>query len=490
MKNRKGALFLWVFLFFQGCIDYRGAQNPDQYTPPNSQSTWNLIPRKRVNEQAKIEEYDYVTKADPFSLAEAIDVALLNNPSTKETWATCRSTAAKYGQSLKNDFILADGGLSYERTRFAEFASTPSSRQIILESIYDMDLSFSYLVFDFGQTRFSSLAALQSLFNANWTHNSEIQRVIREIMLDYYNYLLKEQLLKAARADVDNAKLALDAVLEKRRTGLADVSEQMQATTNLLQQQLNVVTQKQALHTAYTKLITDMGVPSKFQIDFEEYPDKRFEVNLASLNEFVQEALNKRPDIIASEANLFSKEAALKAAKRKLFPTLSSSFDFGRSYYHTDGTTINDDYNFSLIFSLNYPLFQGFFLRNGVKQAKAEYAKAMAQLQQKRLSVVEEVSNTRENVILADEAVRFAKSFLEASEEEFKVSLEKYRVGTNTIVELMNALTSVADARAKFAESERDWYSSLADLRFAIGFLSPKDLSSQKVEKYEKCSVP
>lgn len=469
---RSVVLFLFVLLSLNSCIDFRGAQNPDRYTPNTPHTVWNTAPKARINEKSAIFDYSYLFKEESFSLGEAIDIALLNNPSTKETWAASRVAAAQYGQSLQKDFVLANLGADWERTRFSEFASSAANRQIILESIYGMDLSLSYLVLDFGQTRYSSLAALQSLYNANWTHNREIQTVIQQIMVDYYDYLLQKQLLVAAKADVDNAKLALDAVLEKRRTGLADISDQMQATTSLLQQQLNVVTQKQALHYAYTKLMTDMGVPSKYQIDFEGYPEKKFEVLLANLDQLIDEALHKRPDLIAAEANVFSKEAAFTAAKRQRFPTLSSNFDIGRNYYHSQGTTITDDYNFTLAFSLNYPLFQGFFIKNTIRMAKANLEEAQAFLEQVRLSVVEEVSNAREDVVLADEAVKYAKAFLETSEEEFKISLEKYRVGTNTIVELMSALTSVADARAKYAKSERDWYSSLANLRFAIGFLS------------------
>ncbi len=483
MKKRRSISIFLVFLSLSGCIDYKGAAHPDRYTSNAANVTWNRYPNDLSRISSSQPDYSYLIKEESYSLGEAIDIALLQNPSTQETWANSRQAAAQYGQSLQNDFVLANVGGNWQRTRFAEFASDTTSREIILESIYGTALSLSYLVLDFGQTRYSSKAALQSLYRANWTHNQEIQNVIQEVMVDYYNYSLQKELVKAANADVDNAKLALDAVLEKKATGLADISDQMQATTNLMQQKLNVVNQKQALHTAYTKLITDMGIPSKYAITFNEYPDQTPVIELATIDQFVSDAMRYRPDIIAAEAEVLAKQSAVTAAKRQLFPVVSSNFDVGRNYYHTDRTTITDDYNFSLTFSLNYPLFQGFFLKNTIKRAKADLLSAEANLQEKRLMVVEEVANARENVGLAVEALNYAGDFLKASEEEFKVSLEKYRVGTNTIVELMSALTSVADARAKYATAKRDIFASLANLRFALGFLSQEHLSISSVGK-------
>src|SRR3990167_3182616 len=41
---------------------------------------------------------------EPLTLAELIDIALINNPETKKTWAEAKAAAAEYGVSLSNYF--------------------------------------------------------------------------------------------------------------------------------------------------------------------------------------------------------------------------------------------------------------------------------------------------------------------------------------------------------------------------------------------------
>ncbi|MCB1084105.1 MAG: TolC family protein, partial [Simkania sp.] len=58
-------------------------------------------------------------------------------------------------------------------------------------------------------------------------------------------------------------------------------------------------------------------------------------------------------------------------------------------------------------------------------------------------------------------------------QEDYKVNLAKYKVGTGTIVDLINAQTAVADARAKLATAQNSWYTSVANLAYATGILVP-----------------
>ena len=146
-------------------------------------------------------------------------------------------SAAEYGQSLQDYFLLAEGAGNYTRTRFAQF--TGATRSIVYETQYGGELELTYTILDFGQTRMTSEAALQSLFNADWSHNSQVQQTIQIVMTDYYNYLYQKQLLFSTEQDVINAKVSLDATEEKFRQGLSDVSDIVQARTQYSQVDIN-----------------------------------------------------------------------------------------------------------------------------------------------------------------------------------------------------------------------------------------------------------
>lgn len=455
-----------------GC-DIKGANDPYAYAPRTSHSVWQPPPkaeRRLPSKSLEREEEDYhlFSKESPLTLAEIIDIALTKSPETKESWATARVAAAEYGQSLQNYFILAEIDGNYTRTRYAEFRGR--QREIVYETQYGGDLELTYRILDFGQTRMTSEAALQSLFNADWSHNSQIQVTIQTMMTDYYNYLYQKQLLFSTEQDVINAKVSLDATEEKFKQGLADVSDIVQAKTSYLQQKLSVVNQKQNLHNSYTQLVNDMGLPADGVFYFEDYPEKITPFDLDTLDKLIVKANEYRPDLLAAEATVKSNTASFKAARLQKFPVVTGEFDIGRKYYQHG---LNDTYDFTAQVNLTFPVFQGFYIENTIKQARASLEEAEAQLDQVKLAIIQEVSNYRSDVSYAQESIEYAKAYLESAEEDYKVNLKKYKVGTGTIIDLINAQTAVADARSQLAQAQNNWYTSIANLAYATGILFP-----------------
>ncbi|MCB1117120.1 MAG: TolC family protein [Chlamydiia bacterium] len=487
MKKKHLTLICSIALIALGCGDFRGAADPFSYTPPRPYENWR--PRKKESRLpftlAK-EDFNYVEKAEPLSLAEVIDVALINNPSTKFSWANARVSAARYGQTLENYFILADGSGTASRFRSALF--TGPMRSIVLDTLIAGDLNFSYLVFDFGKTRNTSKAALESLYNADWSHNREIQTVMQTVMGDYYNYLYEDEKLTANRADVVDAQVTLESVLEKLRNGTADMGEKVQATTQLLQAELNVVAQKQNVHNSYTQLAADMGVPSDMDIKLEPYPETIHPFKPEDLDQLIDTAVCYRPDLKAAESDVKAGQYLVKAAKSLYLPQLNATFDVGRSYYSGAGS--NDSYHYQAQAALTFPIFQGFFIRNTVKAAQGELEKAQATLRSIQLSVVQQVANQRTDVELAQEAYKYATAFLDSAKEDYRINLAKYRAGTGTITELINAQTAVADARAKYVLSKRDWFTSVANLAYALGTLAPPDFNKESCDEKDRICPP
>ena len=487
--------FLFSFLLIsQGC-NVKGANDPYAYAPSYPNSIWHPPEKakKRLPDIESLsrmgEDYHEFSKEKPITLAEIIDISLSRNPNTRKSWASARVSAAEYGQSLKNYFLLAEGSGDYTRTRYAEF--TGSKRSVIYETQYGADLDLTYTILDFGQTRATSEAALQSLYNADWSHNSQLQQTIQLVMNNYYDFLYQKELLFSREQDVINAKVSLDATEEKFRQGLADVSDIVQARTQYLSNTLSVINQKQRLHTSYTQLVSNMGLPSDEIIYFQDYPDEIIPLNLETLDKLILKANENRPDLLAVEAKVKSSLASYNAARLEKFPVVTGEFDIGRRYYKRG---LNDTYDFKAQVNLTFPIFQGFFIENTIKKTKAIVEASKASLERVRLSIIQEVSNYRSDVGYAIESIDYAKAYLESAQEDFKVNLKKYRVGTGTIVDLINAQTAVADARSQLAQAQNSWYTSVANLAYATGILfpsinTPAANQQSEIKMYRKSSI-
>lgn len=451
-------------LFLSGCYINHSILDPYGAAPLSKDTFWTAPDRAK-----KTTPYTPTTPDGemPLTLAEIIDIALKNNTATWQTWAEARTSAASYAQTQSPALPQFNGQFEVSRLRF----STTFNNQIetFLQSQWGPGLNVSYLVFDFGQQKATSEAARQALYFADWTHNRMIQTVIDTVTNDYYNYLYQKQLLLAYKADVENALVVLDEANLGFQTGVRDVSDVLQARTQLLHNQTLYVNQEQLVNTSYATLLTDMGIAACITLKFVDLPeDLPYQMAEENVNEILDYAMQKRADLLAAEANYRSADETVVASVRKLFPTLNYTFDFGRTYFSGG---INDDYYFTSLFNLSFPIFNGFNLQNAIRKARAQREQAEAQLRQTQLQVIEDVTTAHFDVKVAFETLGFAQKFLKAAEEQFNVAIAQYQQGTNDILNVSNAQTALAEARAQKARAIQQWFTSIANLAYASGSL-------------------
>lgn len=478
-----------LVLICGGCYPNRAVIDPWSYAPLSPSKTWtapdNIKPMVLSDEPPEVLEQD-----DPYSLGELIDIALRNNQQTKITWAQARSAAATYGQSQSQFFPALSGSFTLQRARQPSFISTGSltstnptgttalnslTVQDIYYTFWNPMLSVSYLIYDFGTLRATSEAARQALYNADWTHNDAILSLLQTIMNDFYNYLYQKQLLIADVADIETASLTLESAQTGFDSGVRDISDVLQAKTQLLQNQTTWAGQQQNVENAYTQMLNNMGLPATMKLKTQDLPTTLPKNDvIPPVETLIGVALQNRPDLLAAEANLRSKKQSLLAAKRQFLPQFNYSFDIGKDYYNQG---LHDQYNFLSTFTVSMPLFQGFYYRNAIKIAQANKKAAEEQMKQTELNMIQQITSYHYNVRVAFDTLEFATAYLEAAAEQYTVALNKYKEGTNTILDVVSAQSSLANARASQASAIQQWFTSLANLAYATGILSPTYLT-------------
>lgn len=402
------------------------------------------------------------------SLAELIDIALQNNPSTKQTWAMARSAAAQYGQSLSDFYPDIEFDGSYLRQKGTFVTVGPPSPFYTTQAGPDVQLT--YTLFDFGQRTAQAMAAREALYYADLTHNQTIQNVIQIVMDDYYEYLYQKAVLRADEANLENAQMSLDAANEKFALGLAALGDVAQARTQYLQSKINLTTQKQNVEDAFAQMASDLGLPANIPFRVQPLPEQiTADPLLESVDCLVAKAQMQRQDFLAAQADLRSKEASLLQAKRAPLPVFGSFFDIGH-YWFQKGVQEKDTH-WTAQFSLTFPLFDGFYYKNGVRNAEANVEQAKAELLQTELSVIQNVTTAHMGVKTAAQNLADTSEYLKAAELEFNIALASYKAGTATILDVLSAQSSLADARSKKAGAQKEWFISLASIAHATGSL-------------------
>ena len=455
-----------------GCSTFRGAMEPYSLSPKSSAKTWEPPKHAITKTSFSLEDFAKLEEHNEYSLAELINIALLNNPQTKVSWDDARVASAQYGESLSGYFPFLDLNGSWERSKGPDVSDLTAGVNTAWDTVYNTNAAFSYTILDFGQIRATSTAALMSLYSADWMHNRQIQTTISVIMNDFYNYLYEKDLLTAKYADLDNAKATLDAAKERLKTGMDDLGDLLQAQTTYLSAKLNVTNQKQNLHNSYTLLSKDMGLPPQIKLKTQNFPDQTPEYEVQPFEHYLDIAKRKRPDYLASIATVASKKQLLYKAERDNYPVVSGTMDIGKTWSNNG---VEDDYDFQAIVSVTVPFFHGFEIQNSINRAKSVLKKAEDKQLQLEVDIMREISDYTHDINYARDLMNDSKEFLESAIQEFKINLKKYRVGTANILDVISAQAAVADAQAQNIQAKSEWYISLANLAYSTGSLTTSE---------------
>jgi outer membrane protein len=423
---------------------------------------------KKINE-IEINDTLRIPKAgDTLSLGDLFDISLFNSPNTHETWETARSAAAQYVSSLSTYFpsLTFDAevltyklGAIYNNAYFANTATA-----------YGPEVQLSYLIWDSGERSANAEVYYQALQEANWSHSEEIQSVMKKVATDYYNYLSTKATLEAYKADLYNAEESYQAAKDKNVFGIFDETDVLQAKTNYLQKKVQVTGQIAATKNAFVYLLDTLGIPCDVDFNLGLFPkDPPLDPFKMNANELVQIALKTRPELKAAKAELLSKEAAVSLAKTQLLPQINLTAEGGNQWYNGG---YQDKGNYMVELSLTFPIFTGFYYRNQILAAEANLKKSVATVRAVELSTIREVRTSYNNFEMSKEQLVDTLSYLQAAEIEFTAMMDRYKLGIVDILDLLSSQAYLADARAQYVNSQKEFYTSIIDVAFATGMLT------------------
>lgn len=419
----------------------------------SSASSEPLVPWSTVQEKAKA-----------LTLADLVDVALQNSPDTRIAWLNTRAAAAGYGAALSTWWPSLD--LNGSTTRSGE---TKSAGAKSASTLYGATANLSYLLFDFGGRAAAVSEAHQALYAANWSNNAVIQNVVLGVQVAYYNYAGAVAMLGANRISLSDAEANLKAAQEKHNVGLATQADVLQAQTAHAEGLLSLQNSEGMVRIARGGLILAMGYPATRHADFAtEIAEVPSDTLLQGVDQLVSQALNSRPDLLASRARALMAAASARQARSALLPTLTAQGSAGRIWLHR-ANGYADDY--TGIVSLQMPLFHGFAKQSSYVAAKAEADAAKEQARNQELDVIYQVYSAHSDLKTAVTRVKTTNTLVNSAEQSEQVAHGRYKEGIGSILDLLSAQRSLALARAEQIQARVGWHMALAQLAHDMGIL-------------------
>lgn len=398
------------------------------------------------------------------TLAQAIDVALSNNPDTRAAWFSTRAAEAALGsrRSAYLPEIDLGGTLARGRTQ----SSAPA------ETTFGPSLTLTYLLFDFGGRAAQVEEARQSLIATAFSQNQTIQNVVLRTQQAYYGYLDAKALVAAQTATVKERQTALDAADARHSSGVATIADVLQARTAFSQAQLSLETFEGALRSAEGTLSNAMGLPPTTRFAAGDLPtDLPIDTVSSSVDKLIDQAMATRPDLAASRAAVLNTRARVQEVRAQGLPTVGLSSSVGRSFLFSPGSSSLTTYSAGV--GVRIPVFTGFRNSYDIRQAEAiaaatqEDARGLADL------VGLEVWNSYYALQTATQRVRTSRDLLASAQQSVDVESGRYKAGVGSIIDLLTAEAALENARAQEVQSRADWLVAVAQLAHDTGSLVP-----------------
>jgi outer membrane protein len=403
----------------------------------------------------------------PLTLMQLTDLALGNNPSTKIAWAEIRSSQA--GVELARAGYWPQISVAYGIERATTTTSTGATGPY--ETDYGPSLSLSYLLWDFGARSGTVDAAKFSLTAAELDANQTVQDLILTVEQDYYQVLGLQALQDADTQNVHDATASLDAANQRKNSGLATIGDVYQAEAALAGAQLNLQTAEGQLAVARGQLAVAVGYAADVNLPLETL-EKEITAAMPpeSVHDLLEKAAQARPELLAAKAEEQSAVAGLEASQGQGLPSLALAGSAGRTTTEIQGqkNTANA-YNAGL--TLNFPLFSGFANQASNRKAQAAVDVAEATTLQLIQQVQLEVWQAYQNMNTAVSTLDTARVQLKNAQQAEDVANARYKNGLDSILDVLSAQATLANARVQEVQARLNWFAALAAMGHAVGGL-------------------
>ena len=406
--------------------------------------------------------------AEALTLSAAIDLALCRNPATRSAWAAAHLQAAALGsaESAWLPDISATGGAT--RT-FGTHQDDSGSVVAADQTTKDAAVNLSWTLYDFGGREGRIRNARYLLDAAAATADSISQQTILTVVQDYYGVVAADASLVAAQTTETTAARSLEIARALRDGGVATLADVLQAETAYDEAMLTRIQAAQSVKASRGSLAVVIGSTAEqpLKLAAEPIPARVPELT-ARMEDLMAEAVRQRPDLAAARAERDAAAAEVTVARAAGRPAISIAA--GRTRINQTGIPTQ---NYGQVgINVTVPIFMGFSVGYGVRQAQASLESQEANAEQIRLNVSLDVWNAYYALDSANQQLATTGTLIATATNNEDVAVGRYQSGVGTILDLLTAQNAASSARQLRISAELNWKVARAQLALALGRLS------------------
>jgi outer membrane protein len=414
------------------------------------------------------------------SLADAIELALCNNPRTQKSWASAVAAVddLRINQAAYLPSLTANG--SAGPSRIVTDTSAKGFDSDVKSDSRSAGVNLGLTLLDFGKRRADVERARHLLSAANASQSATLVNVFLQTAQAYYDLVGADAVLRASQRAEDISNRSVEVAEGRHRGGTAALTDQLQAETAHLQDKARRINAQSAAASARGSLAIAMGFDADaaftLKADLGDLPAMG---TLEPPAKLMAEAKANNPEIAEARARYLAASDQIRLAIARRFPTVTLQAAYDAADYTlsrsntfgiTDVPTDNTHSNASVQLRITLPLFDG-TAGHAIHQARAEAEASRADLVAAEQQITLDVWKAYQQVTVQGENIPVTQEILRAATDSLHASETRYRLGSGNIIEVLNAQTSLASAERQRIDVLSSWRTARLRLLAALGQL-------------------
>ncbi|MFZ5756475.1 MAG: TolC family protein [Pseudomonadota bacterium] len=398
-------------------------------------------------------------------LAALVRLALCRNPDTRVSWRQMLAQAERVG-AAKADRLPSV-------TLSAGYSSPFGDRERDEGDSTSAGASLDWLLYDFGARPASIRSSELTLSALRHSHDDSVQAVFAAAVDAYYQWFAADAALTAAREAETAAGETLRAADSRMRAGAATREDFLQAQTAQAQARLTTIQSEGDRESALGAVAVILALPASTPVTLLAPADAPA-VDAAGTPPdwpaLLARSQAQRPDLLAQSLRIDSARADHEAAAAAGRPSISFS---ARDSVDLDNNSESGEVGIDA----SWPLFTGFRTgyrtRAAAQQVEIEKANYEKLLQSASLELWQAWQSMR----TAGATVTAADALVDSAQESLRAARARYGAGLGDLINVLNAQSTLADARRQQLRARYDWYRARIALARASGELGWSDLA-------------
>lgn len=415
-----------------------------------------------------------------YTLEQAIDKALSNNPELGILQARIELANAQLGESLASFYPQIKASLSYQHSDnpAQAFAMIIAQRRLSLTGSdfnhpggvdnYRPQVTASYSLFRGGQDYYRKQAAELGVETSALEKSATRNQLVNNVTAAYYGELaamaahqISQRSIAAVQSELDQSRIRFEA-------GTVLKSDVLSLDVQLAEAKDAEIQTANAIELAQSMLKTLLGLSANEAFAINTTQPAALPAAPAVFDELLNQALSSHPELKAAEKRVAIAEQQLNVAQAAHLPRADAFVSYGSDSKDLAFSSNRDNVTAGVMVEVD--VFSGFATQEKIKKAEHELTATQETARQTRLRIENQLKSAQLKLQEALNRAQVSDVAVQSAEEALRLVNEQRQAGVVTVTRYIEAEVARDKAHTRQITARFDALRAEAELKQATGF--------------------